>query len=153
MLTPEERRKLVAEALDSDDPMAFENLDDVLQDDDKAKKAAKATKRKASEASIQKAISKALQEAGWLVVRVNSMVSRERGSYLRAYNIENINSAAGHADLVVYKAGRAVFLEVKTATGRQAQSQKRFQAQCDKYGMQYHIVRSPQEAIECLSQN
>lgn len=112
---------------------------------------AKRAKAKDSEAEIQKRIVKTLEAAGWLVIRVNSAVqSPDDRRFLRCYYVQNIGASSGHADIVAYRDGRAVFLEVKAAKGRQSDSQKKFQDACQRYGMPYFIVHSPEEALQCL---
>ena len=152
MLTPEERMKLAERALDGD--FAAENA---LEEDGyqrhKVAQDAKRDKYARSESKLQKEIAHALEDAGYMVIRVNSMTTQANDRWLRAYYVQNIATGAGHSDLVVYKGGRAWFLEVKTASGRQSQSQKRFQACAERYGMPYYVVRTPEEAIACLQQN
>ena len=56
----------------------------------------------------------------------------------------------GIADIVGVIDGRAVFVEVKTKTGRQREAQRKFQAAIEKAGGIYLIARSPEEAISGL---
>ncbi len=56
----------------------------------------------------------------------------------------------GIADIVGVLNGRAVFVEVKTATGKQRDVQKKFQQAVEKAGGIYIVARSPQAAIEGL---
>lgn len=48
----------------------------------------------------------------------------------------------GTADIILIDGGLAVFLEVKTKTGRQSPSQKEFEKKVTDAGAQYFIVRS-----------
>jgi hypothetical protein len=54
--------------------------------------------------------------------------------------------------LVVYKGGRAWFLEVKRPESRNrlSESQVRFRDACQRYGMEYHVVTSSEEAVNAL---
>ena len=53
----------------------------------------------------------------------------------------------GEADLTLFcKGGRTVFIEIKTATGRQSKNQKKFQAAVEKLGFEYLIFRSVRDA-------
>ena len=153
MLTTEQRKQLVREALDSDDPMAFERLDDVLNADTKEKKSAKAAKKKATGAAIQKQCLDELVAMGWLAIRINSRVDMAAGRYHKNYTIANNNKSAGHSDIVAYKGGRALFIEIKTKYEKQLPSQVAFQAICERHGMTYLIIRTIEELRICLNQN
>lgn len=61
-------------------------------------------------------------------------------------------AAAGTADLVGVYRGRAVAIEVKTPKGRQADSQREWEAQWTAAGGVYRVVRSGSEALELLQQ-
>lgn len=54
---------------------------------------------------------------------------------------------SGISDIVGVIVGRAVFIEVKTATGKQRKTQKAFQVAAEKAGGIYIVARSPDEAI------
>ena len=57
----------------------------------------------------------------------------------------------GVADLVVwFPWGRIGYLEVKTLSGRQSESQKRFQTRCEKEGIFYAVVRSVDEVEQLI---
>lgn len=124
-----------------------DRLDERLRMARMAKKAPKAPKP-VLERDIQKAICDELERFGYMVVRVNSSTSiTEHGTRLSAYRVVNINATSGHADLAVYKDGRVWMLEVKTPTGKASSSQIRYADCCRRYGVPYHIVRSPYEAL------
>ena len=144
------KRQLAEMAVEGDQQAMLE-LEMRNQEEHMANAKAKAAKKATSEATIQRQVMQACMAAGWMVVRVNSSVSRTEGDrYLRAYLIGNTGASAGHADLVAYRDRYAVFLEVKTTTGRQSESQKRFAELCERHSMPYFIVRSPQEAVKVL---
>ena len=114
-----------------------------------ARKAAKNAPPK--EQDIQRAIGKALEDAGYMVVRVNSSSNvTEHGTRLSSYRVVNINATSGHADLVVYKRGRAWMLEVKRPGGKPSETQVRFAECCTRYGVPYHVVTSPEDALAVL---
>ena len=57
----------------------------------------------------------------------------------------------GAADLcVLLPKGRCIWMETKTAKGRQSDKQKGFQARCLRLGHVYVLVRSVQDAIDIL---
>lgn len=114
-----------------------------------ARKAAKNAPPKEHE--IQRAIGKALEDAGYMVIRINSSTNfTEHGTRLSSYRVVNINATSGHADLVVYKRGRAWMLEVKRPGGKPSETQVRFAECCARYGVPYHVVTSPEDALAVL---
>lgn len=58
---------------------------------------------------------------------------------------------AGISDLVLAYRGRTAFIEVKTSTGRQSDSQKEFQAHIESHGFTYHIVTTLDEFQELIN--
>lgn len=134
------------------DAKEHEMLDKIMAD-----KAAKIARRKAGkipEREVQKAIATQLELLGYMVIRVNSSVqTMEHGTRLSAYRVVNINATSGHADLAVYRDGRAWMLEVKTATGKTSPSQHKFSECCLRYGVPYAVVRSVTEAVEFVRGN
>lgn len=133
------------------DDLDWDAKEHEMLDKIRADKAAKLAKRKAgkiSEREVQKAICSQLELLGYMVIRVNSSVqTMEHGTRLSAYRVVNINATSGHADLAVYKDGRAWMLEVKTQTGRTSPSQHKFSDCCLRYGVPYGVVRSVGEAV------
>jgi len=59
--------------------------------------------------------------------------------------------AAGLPDLLVHRGGMTVWMEVKTATGRLRKIQEARITQIRRYGIPVAVVRSPEEALEFLS--
>ena len=59
--------------------------------------------------------------------------------------------AAGLPDLLVHKGGMTVWMEVKTASGRLRRMQEARIAQIRRHGVPVAVVRSPEEALEFLS--
>lgn len=56
----------------------------------------------------------------------------------------------GSADILGVVEARAFGIETKTATGRQSDQQKKFQAAFERAGGLYGVARSPEEAIRIL---
>lgn len=118
---------------------------------EEAKARQNARKGAPKEHEIQRAIGKALEDAGYMVIRINSSTNfTEHGTRLSSYRVVNINATSGHADLVVYKRGRAWMLEVKRPGGKPSESQVRFAECCTRYGVPYHVVTSPEDALSVL---
>jgi len=101
-----------------------------------------------SEAEIQKAIITELIKWGWLVIRFNSVVTQEHGRFVRAYTIENSGKSAGVSDIICFKGGRFLFLEVKTATGKLNDNQIAFRDLAASHGCTVHVVRSVEQAYK-----
>ena len=60
---------------------------------------------------------------------------------------------AGAADLcIMLPAGRTGWLELKTAIGRQTDTQMGFQARCERLGHNYAVARSLDEAAQILAE-
>jgi len=105
------------------------------------KKPKKHTKK--DEAELQDIIASTLNKAGYLVIRLNSgaMVG-QAGNYFKAYFVYGLKKSSGAADLLIFKDNKAVFLEIKSTSGRQSESQKAFEMFAKERGMQYHLVRT-----------
>lgn len=99
------------------------------------------------ESIIQAAIVQALSLLGVYLFSVPNdaagAVSAAKGARLKALGLR-----AGVSDLVLMGLdGRAYFLEIKTATGKLSDSQKKFQALCAARGWPYAVARSVDEAV------
>lgn len=58
----------------------------------------------------------------------------------------------GVSDLIIIKPnGQLIFIELKTETGRQSDSQKEFEQRVKLLGYEYHLIRSLKEFIELCS--
>jgi len=105
-------------------------------------------KIKRSEAEVQRAVCKYLAVYyGHSFGRVNNT-----GSYrhdLKQY-IPVPYSLKGFADLIVFTAGRTVFLELKSTIGKQTPEQKLFQKMCESKlaKREYYVIRSVAELAE-----
>lgn len=58
---------------------------------------------------------------------------------------------AGLPDLMVLRGGRVVFIEVKTPSGRTSKVQDVVIAKIQRYGVPVCVARSPEEALEFVS--
>lgn len=80
-----------------------------------------------------------------------SYIRRQIQDYLRwngwtvLYHLQGLGSYRGMSDLQALKAGRSVFIEVKTARGRQSEHQKRFQEMVEGAGMEYVLARGVED--------
>ncbi len=89
---------------------------------------------KLTEAQIQLQIIEALRFDGWLCVR----------------NAQGAFAHKGYADWTIIKKGRVIFMEIKTATGRQSQSQLEFMHVVRCAGGEYMLVRRLEDVAELL---
>lgn len=62
-----------------------------------------------------------------------------------AKKLKDEGALAGVADLVLVGWQKTVFVEMKTPTGRQQESQKNFEAKVTKLGHEYHVCHSLEE--------
>jgi hypothetical protein len=83
------------------------------------------------ESVIKKHLEYALRLQGWLIIPIAQAQF----------------SAAGVADMAVVRDGRTVWVEVKTATGKQSAHQKAFEAAVKAHGGEY-IVASKLEDLK-----
>ena len=61
-------------------------------------------------------------------------------------------ATAGVSDLIVLLRGEAIFVEVKTAKGRQTPEQKKFQEAVELLGFRYLLWRSLDDAIKFVGE-
>lgn len=71
------------------------------------------------------------------------------GTYRRPSNVFCINGAA---DIIAIRDGVVIFVEVKTARGRQSKAQKIFEDNIKKRGGNYYLVHSAEELKEALDE-
>jgi len=107
-------------------------------------------KKKRPEASLQDQAVKYLLLKKWLVIRLNSGVMRSETTQMpfRSYIISNTGSSSGAPDLLAWKDGMSLLIELKSAKGRQTDSQRKFQTLCSEHGVHYTLCRDLQELIE-----
>ncbi|RIJ15978.1 VRR-NUC domain-containing protein [Henriciella mobilis] len=70
---------------------------------------------------------------------------------LSAIRLKKEGVKAGVADILVLWAGRAIAMETKTRNGRQSPEQKAWQADFERAGGVYHIVRSVDDVQAVLA--
>ena len=106
--------------------------------------------RKHDEANTQQQIIKALHALPGVWVSRNTVgVGRYATGGIVSYGL-----GKGSADIlcVVSPRGRAVWLEVKSATGRQTPEQATFQARQEALGAVYRVCRSVKEALDAIEE-
>ena len=106
-----------------------------------------------TEAQLQTSIVQALQMRGAFAFSVPNEALGQihaRAGHGRMAMLKAMGLRSGVSDLVVLLPGRVVFMEVKTATGRQSDAQRDFEALCKSLGLEYHLVRTVEEAVGCL---
>lgn len=75
-----------------------------------------------------------------------SDIRKQLQDYLRLkgwhvhYNLQGLGCYRGISDLTCIKAGRVVFLEVKTPKGKQSDAQVRFQKEIEAAGGEYLVA-------------
>lgn len=94
-----------------------------------------------SEAEIQSAIIDYMVKR-WIVIRFNSGAFMQGDRFVRAYIVANNNKSSGVCDLVCFRDGRHLFLEVKSATGKLSPDQEAFRDLAASFGEDVHVVRS-----------
>lgn len=97
------------------------------------------------EHQIQTGIVHYLRLRGYLVLAVPNGGARD---FRTGRRLKDEGVLAGVSDLIVIQAGKVCFVEVKTPTGRQSDSQKEFQKSVEAKGYEYLIWRSIKDAIK-----
>jgi len=98
--------------------------------------------RRKQEASLQKAIVKALAWKGWVVIHIPNQATR--GIYMYA------GVLPGAPDLLALRAGRVIFLEVKTETGRVSAKQAEAHEKLRAEGFEVRVVRDLDDIADLL---
>jgi len=65
-------------------------------------------------------------------------------------NFQGMGCAPGMSDLTAIKDGKVLFIELKTATGRQSDAQLVFQKEIESRGGTYLLIRSVEQMIAYL---
>src|SRR5690348_15591583 len=73
-------------------------------------------------------------------------------AHIRGYPVKFGVGNPGGSDLVGVFRGRAVFVEIKTESGRQSSEQARFQQCVERHGAIYKVLRSVDEALAWLNE-
>jgi hypothetical protein len=114
-------------------------------------------RRTTPEADAQRAIVQALRFALPRDAIVHHCANEvtEAGSrgQLRQSILVGMGVHAGFADLIVISGGRALFLEVKSQTGRLRKSQEVFRDTVCAQGFSWALVRSVDDALGALADN
>ena len=76
--------------------------------------------------------------------------ARGKGGLARMAKLKRMGLRPGVADLVIIKAGRAYFLEVKRNDGKMSQNQKDFENLVFAHGSEYGVAYSFDEAVLIL---
>lgn len=100
-----------------------------------------------TEGRLQDEIRLALNHPDAVWWRNNCGTAQTRAGAWVKYGVGN----PGGADLIGVFRGRAVFVEVKTPSGRQSPDQERFQALVERKGAVYVVLRSADDATALLA--
>ena len=87
---------------------------------------------KVSETAIKKQIKYYLQYRGWFIFHV----------------LQGVGSYKGVSDFIAIKAGKVLFIEVKTMAGKQSADQLQFEANIKSHGGIYLVARSIEDIKE-----
>lgn len=100
----------------------------------------------ASESDIQATICEYLERKGYRFWRQNTAgIYDTRREVFRKPNKYSVN---GVSDIIVLSEGKAYFIEVKTATGRQSEDQKAFEEFVESAGCEYILARCLEDVME-----
>lgn len=99
------------------------------------------------ESDIQKEIVKALKARGIFFLSIPN----ERKDMTTLNKMKSLGYTPGAADLLIVRDGRVYFLEVKAPTGRLSDNQKDFRQRALNAGSDYAVVRSVDQAMDCLT--
>jgi len=80
-----------------------------------------------------------------------SVPNERAGGYLAMKGPLLTGLLSGVSDLIVVEETRVLFVEVKTAIGRQSEKQKKFENNIKSLGYKYHLVRSLEDFIKIIS--
>jgi hypothetical protein len=83
---------------------------------------------------------------GWSVIRLNS----GRMKSVAFYQTHPNNLTAGMPDLIAMTKGRTMWLEIKNATGRVSEAQRKAHKWLAYYGQEVYVIRSLEELTEVL---
>ena len=87
------------------------------------------SKSKITEADIRRQVRDYLHAKNWFVFHI----------------LQGLGAYRGISDLIAVKDGRVLFIELKTARGRQSQHQVKFQADIEAHGGEYVLCRGVDE--------
>lgn len=104
-------------------------------------------RRGSPEAAIQRAI---VQRMIWHGCKVVAIPNEGKRSVRAGRAMRGTGLAKGAPDLMVLRAGRIGFLEVKAPKGRLSPAQVQMHADMARHGFRVHVVRSQDEAVDAL---
>lgn len=107
-------------------------------------------KRKSPEAGLQKCVVSLLKLYATDNTLFFSVPNEGRRSKRTGAELKAMGLRVGCGDLCVITGGKAAFLELKSAKGRQTKAQREFEAECKSMGIPYTIARTPEEAADIL---
>jgi hypothetical protein len=101
-----------------------------------------------TESQLQDQIRLELGNGELVLWRNNCGVAEMRGGFKVRFGV----GSPGGSDLIGLYRGRALFVEIKTPTGRQSPEQRQFQQCVERHGGIYRILRSVDEARTFLEE-
>lgn len=104
-------------------------------------------RRSNPEAAIQRAI---VQRLVWHGCKVIAIPNEGKRSVRAGRAMRGTGLAKGAPDLMILRAGRVGFLEVKAPKGRVSPAQVEMHAAMARQGFTVHVVRSQDEAVAAL---
>jgi len=78
---------------------------------------------------------------------------RQNERVIEAKNKRNTGMLTGVSDLIVLLPNQSLFIEVKTPTGVQSNTQKDFQDTVQKLGFKYYLIRTLEEFKQCIKEH
>ena len=78
-------------------------------------------------------------------------IPNERSGFAQMKVLLQTGLLSGASDILVILPGEILFVEVKTAIGRQSEKQKKFENNVKSLGYKYHLVRSLEDFIKINS--
>lgn len=100
-----------------------------------------------SESDTQKQVIELLIKSGWLVIRVNS---GRRSGKIRFYIIVNSGKSDGLTDLIAFKNGKHIFIEMKKHGKKQTDCQIEFSELAKQHGEVVYCFDSIQQVIDLI---
>lgn len=108
-------------------------------------------KRARPEAALQRAICEHLRLVGTPGMIYFSLPNEGKRSPQAGQELKRMGLRPGAADLCIVIGGRAHFLELKSASGKQSKDQVTFAADCAIAGCPYELVNSIDHALRLLT--
>ena len=93
---------------------------------------ARTRKKVTPESAIKRSVKQYLQIKGWFIFPL----------------LAGLGAYKGIADFYAIKDGRGIWMEIKTPKGKQSDHQIQFQADIERAGGEYMVVRDVQELID-----